>query len=167
MPLRARTYIGSSVTSCAVEQDAARVGRRQADHHRERRRLAGAVGPEQADDFARRDLEVDAADDGAAAVRLGEVVVSAAWPCRANAFPPDTRLARLRSAANSLPVDADWYRPPSRNVRVPCRAISLQSSAACLRTPLTGVARHGVLLVLRGVGQVRRRGTAGGSLTRR
>jgi hypothetical protein len=36
----------------AVEQDAARVGRRQADDHRERRRFASAVGAEQPDDFA-------------------------------------------------------------------------------------------------------------------
>ena len=53
---------------------AARVRRRQADGHVERRRLAGAVRPEQADDLARRDLEADAADDRAAAVRLGELV---------------------------------------------------------------------------------------------
>ena len=44
----------------AVELDAARVGRRQADGHVEGRRLAGAVGPEQPDDLARRDLEADA-----------------------------------------------------------------------------------------------------------
>ena len=71
MPFRARTYIGSSVTSCAIEHDAARVGRREADGHVERRRLAGAVRAEQPDDLARRDVEADAAHDRAAAVRLG------------------------------------------------------------------------------------------------
>ena len=38
------------------------VGRQQRDEHQHRRRLAGAVGPEEAVDLARRDLEVDAVD---------------------------------------------------------------------------------------------------------
>ena len=54
----------------AVEHDVAAVGVDQADRHPEARRLAGAVGPEQADDLAPLDLVVDAVDDLAAAVPL-------------------------------------------------------------------------------------------------
>ena len=57
-----------------VEQHAARVRRRQPDDHAERRRLAGAVRAEQADDFAGRHVEVDVADDDAAAVGLREIL---------------------------------------------------------------------------------------------
>ena len=64
----------------AVEDDAPRVGRRQPDRHVERRRLAGAVGPEQPDDFTRLHLEADAADNRAAAVRFREI-------CRCEASP--------------------------------------------------------------------------------
>ena len=46
----------------------------EADGHVERRRLAGAVRPEQADDLARRDVEAHAAHDRAPAVGLGEIV---------------------------------------------------------------------------------------------
>ena len=80
----------------AVEEHAAGIGRRQADDHRERRRLAGAVRPEQADDFARRDVEVDAFDDGAAAVGFREVARVPAWPS-ATASPPDRRSGSARS----------------------------------------------------------------------
>ena len=55
-----------------VEQHAAGIGRRQSHDHTERRRLAGAVRAEQADDFAGRDVEVDASHDRPAAVGLGE-----------------------------------------------------------------------------------------------
>ena len=54
----------------AVEDDRAAVGVDQADRHPEAGRLAGPVGPEQADDLAPVDVEVDAVDDLAAAVPL-------------------------------------------------------------------------------------------------
>ena len=80
MPFRARTYIGSSVTSSPSSVDAARVGRGQPDDHVERRGLAGAVRAEQADDLARADVEADAAHHGAAAVGLREIRASGASP---------------------------------------------------------------------------------------
>ena len=52
----------------AVEDDASRIGNRQADGHVERRRLAGAVRPEQADDLAGVHFKADATDNRAAAV---------------------------------------------------------------------------------------------------
>ena len=55
-----------------VEQNAARVGSGEPDHHAEGRGLARAVRSEQADDLPRRDVEVDVADDHPAAVGLGQ-----------------------------------------------------------------------------------------------
>jgi hypothetical protein len=43
----------------------------QPDDHAKRRGLAGAIGSEQSDDFARRHIDVDRANDGAPAVGLG------------------------------------------------------------------------------------------------
>jgi hypothetical protein len=57
-----------------VEQHAPLVGRDLPGGHAERRGLAGAVGPEQADHLAEIDLEVDAIDDLAAAVVLAEAL---------------------------------------------------------------------------------------------
>ena len=93
MPFRARMYIGSSVTSCPSSSHAAGIGRRQADGHIERRGLAGAVRSEQADDLARGDVEVDAADDRASAVRLGEVVRAKGGH---RGWSADVRLRRCR-----------------------------------------------------------------------
>ena len=44
-----------------------------AGDHAQRRRLAGAVGAEEAEQLARRHLEIDAVDGGEAAVALGQV----------------------------------------------------------------------------------------------
>ena len=98
----------------AVELDAPRVGRGQADRHVERRGLAGAVRAEQADDFARRDVEVDAAHDGAAAVGLRQVVGAecghqwAERAARAAAAARTVAVAALRLRADLLvAVDDD------------------------------------------------------------
>ena len=56
-----------------VKQHSSRVGRSQANDHVEGSCLARTVRAEQADHLARMDLKADAADDGAPAVRLGEV----------------------------------------------------------------------------------------------
>ena len=42
----------------------------QAQHHQDGRRLAGAVGPEQAEDLAAADVEVDGVDGALRAVEL-------------------------------------------------------------------------------------------------
>ena len=74
MPLRARTYIGSSVRSTPSSVTRPESGRGQSHRHVERRGLAGAVGAEQADDLTGIDFEADASNDGAATVGLGEFV---------------------------------------------------------------------------------------------
>ena len=48
------------------------VGRQQAADHADGRRLAGAVGAEEADDFARRDAQRDVVDGDDSVERLGE-----------------------------------------------------------------------------------------------
>ena len=58
----------------AVERHAPRVGRREADRHVERGRLARAVRSEQADHLARGDVQAHTAHHGAPAVRLGQFV---------------------------------------------------------------------------------------------
>ena len=63
MPWRARSCIRSRVMSLAVEQDPPAVAGHQADDHVEGRGLARAVGPEQPDDLAGAEAEVDAVDD--------------------------------------------------------------------------------------------------------
>ena len=74
MPLRARTYIGSSVRSTPSSVTRPESGAVRPDRHVEGRGLAGAVRAEQADDLAGIDFEADASNDGAAAVGLGEFV---------------------------------------------------------------------------------------------
>ena len=49
-------------------------GRHVAGQDPHRRRLAGAVGPEEAEDLALVDAEADVVDGGEAAVLLGEVL---------------------------------------------------------------------------------------------
>ena len=61
------------VDRLAVEGHLARVARQQPADHRDRRRLAGAVGPQQAVGLALVDLEADAADGLERAVALVEV----------------------------------------------------------------------------------------------
>src|SRR5262249_7518949 len=56
-----------------VQLHAAGIGRRETDGHVKGGGLACAVRPEQADDFARGDVEFDAAHDGAPTVALGEI----------------------------------------------------------------------------------------------
>ena len=80
MPLRARTYIGSLVTSAPSSSTRPESGAVSPTHHVERRRLAGAVRTEQPHDLARVHLEADAADDRATAVGLREALVCAASP---------------------------------------------------------------------------------------
>ena len=58
----------------AGDARAAAVGRQQRGQHAERRRLAGAVRPEQAEDLARLDRERDAVDGGDLAEPDDEVV---------------------------------------------------------------------------------------------
>src|SRR5205823_4192514 len=89
----------------AVEDHAARVGRGQADGHVEGRRFAGAVRSEQADDLPRRNVEVHAADNGAAGVRLGE------------AFCAECRLVHPHFEAPLLCV-RNCFRPSSTIVSV-------------------------------------------------
>ena len=48
-------------------------GREEAGHDVERRRLAGAIGPDQADDFALRDMEVHIGNRDQAAEMNGDV----------------------------------------------------------------------------------------------
>src|SRR6185436_16827917 len=56
-----------------AEEDAPLVRGGQADHHAERRGLAGAVGAEEADDLAGPDLDGHVLDDGPPAVHLAQV----------------------------------------------------------------------------------------------
>src|SRR5262245_11492297 len=56
------------------EEDSPAVGREQADHHVERRRLARAVGAQEPDDLAALDVEGNGVDDLAALEPLGEVL---------------------------------------------------------------------------------------------
>jgi hypothetical protein len=56
---------GEPVDALTLEEHLARVGADHADGHAERRRLAGAVRTEEADDLSRLDGERDAVDDGA------------------------------------------------------------------------------------------------------
>src|SRR5262245_36002501 len=57
-----------------LEKDPPAVGREQADHHVEGRRLAGAVRPEESDDLTALDVEGDGVDDLAALEPLGEAL---------------------------------------------------------------------------------------------
>ena len=160
MPLRARMYIGSSVTSWPSSIDAARVGRRQADGHVERRRLAGAVRAEQADDLARRDVEVDAAHDRAAAVGLGRGRcvrsvaisgrVSQALALRTLPLPPFVcvRICSLPSTTILSVGLEEGQRPAGR-------------LAAALVDDRHRRAGHDVALVGGGVGQPRCRSSCG------
>ncbi len=63
---------GGVGVAVAVDGDAARGRAVQAEDHAHRRRLAGAVGAEEAGDPAGLDGEVDAVDGDLRAVRLGE-----------------------------------------------------------------------------------------------
>ena len=92
----------------AVENHPPGVRRRQSHGHVERRRLAGAVGAEQTDDLARSDLEADAADDGAAAVRLGELVRAQRRHQRAGGAGHGPAALRLR-ADLLVAVDDDAF----------------------------------------------------------
>ena len=71
----------------AVEQHRAALGRQQAEQRLEQRGLAGAVGPEQADDLAGADGEVDVAADRLARVAEAEAprLEPHAQPCRPRA----------------------------------------------------------------------------------
>ena len=60
-----------AIGACADEHLAA-VGADQSAEHRDRRRLAGTVWAEQADDLARADGDREVGDDGAVAVRFGQ-----------------------------------------------------------------------------------------------
>ena len=57
----------------AVEQNLARGGFEDAHHDADRRRLAGAVGAEKAEDFTGRHFEIESVDRGELAVVLGQV----------------------------------------------------------------------------------------------
>ena len=65
-PMRRRTSPGWVATSKPATVALPAGGAQQRDEHAHRRRLARAVGPEEAVDLARRDLEVDAVDGLAA-----------------------------------------------------------------------------------------------------
>src|SRR3546814_9291938 len=71
-----RCALVTGVQTCAlpisVEHDLALVGRDQADDHVEAGGLAGAVGAEQADDFARVQGQAEVAHDLARAVALAQ-----------------------------------------------------------------------------------------------
>ena len=75
MPLRARTYIGSSVTSVPSSSTRPESGGVSPTTIENVVVLPAPFGPSRPDDFAGRDIEVDALDDGAAAVGFGEVAV--------------------------------------------------------------------------------------------
>src|SRR5690606_10096703 len=70
-----RTPHGSGALDRVVPEDTGRAGRRR--HQRrddaEERRLAAAVGAEEAEQLARRDLERDAAERGVLAVAMCEI----------------------------------------------------------------------------------------------
>ena len=72
MPRRARWYIGSVVTSSPLKTTWPSLGVIWPGGHAEAGRLAGAVGPEQADDFAGVHLERHAVDDGTTAVEFDQ-----------------------------------------------------------------------------------------------
>ena len=58
--------MGQSVTSTSLSMTLPGVGLDHAAGHAEAGGLAGAVGPQQADDLAAVDAEIDAVDDAAA-----------------------------------------------------------------------------------------------------
>ena len=129
-----------------VQQDAARIRRGQPHDHRERRRLAGAVRPEQADDLARRDLELDALDHRATAVRLGEIALCAASPF--------SRASRDRQSWSSSPgclLSGCCRRRAGSGAPRP--ASSCRTSVSFCTTS-TGDPDHDVGFVGGGVGQV-------------
>ena len=72
MPSRARLCVGTRVRSLAVEGDRAAVGLEQAEQAVEERRLARAVGPDEADDLPRADLEAHLVERGDAREVLGD-----------------------------------------------------------------------------------------------
>ena len=137
MPLRARMYIGSSVTSCAVELHAAGVGRRQADRHVERRRLAGAVRARAGRRPRRTHLEADAADDRPPAVGLGEVVGAQRRHRRSVLHRRCTRSTVVCCADASLPssaiVSVALWKVNDRARRSACSsaAVVVRSAPAC------------------------------------
>ena len=144
MPLRARAYMGRSVTSSPLKIDAARIGRRQADGHVESRGLAGAVRAEQADDFARLHLEADAAHNRAAAVRLREVLRAERRHSALAAACRSVSLLGLRAGSLSA-FDAQGYRSLWRRSER-CPSLRRHPSAVVrrMRTSLS-FAGHGVL----------------------
>jgi 4-hydroxybenzoate polyprenyltransferase len=69
----ARALVHRQRSELDVSQlDRALVGGDEPHHHRERGRLAGSVGPEEADDLTRLDVKADAVDDAPLAVRLAQ-----------------------------------------------------------------------------------------------
>src|SRR5207249_3263779 len=70
--LRAAIH-GRARNVLAVEEDGAAIGLDHADGHSEAGGLASAVSPQEADDFAPSDVEIDAIDDGPAAINLDEL----------------------------------------------------------------------------------------------
>ncbi len=58
----------------AEDRDAARLRQPQAEDHADQGRLAGTIGPEQAEDFALADLDVDPVEGGAAPIALAEAM---------------------------------------------------------------------------------------------
>ena len=73
MPIRSRSSRSSASPAPAEHLDLARVGRGQALADLDGRRLAGAVGPEQAEALAAADLEVEAVDGDDVAVGFAEL----------------------------------------------------------------------------------------------
>ena len=73
MPRRARWYIGRSVMSLLVHQNAPGIRADQADDHVERRGLAGAVRAQQAHHFALLHEDRDIVHHTAAAIGFGDL----------------------------------------------------------------------------------------------
>ena len=74
MPLRVILFGGKPDDRLALEEDVALLGRVDAGHEVEERRLAGAVGPDHADDLVLVDVQVEVGDHLQPAERLRDAL---------------------------------------------------------------------------------------------
>ena len=131
----ARRRCGASAPGCSrssscraapfADEDAAAIGGDQPAQHRHRRRLAGAVRPEQADDLAGADRERQVGDDGAAAVRFAKALgFEHRCPFRGNRRDSKGRSPGVEAASDgSTAARRQWQR----------RSASCRKDEACER----------------------------------
>ena len=79
MPSRVRSHFAIGLPSAAEHLHVAGIGREQALENLDRRGFAGAVRPEEAEAFARADVEIETVDRGDVAVPLHEPAATQGW----------------------------------------------------------------------------------------